>query len=65
MAEIEELMLRAEQGDPEAQYDLGVRYVWGWDVKKDLDEAHRWFRYAEDQGYTFESLISDYSDDKI
>jgi|GEM_PF-6560677 len=40
----------AERGHPEAQYNLGVMYMNGRGVEKDLEEAARWFRKAADQG---------------
>lgn len=47
MAELREY---AEQGDIEAQFDLGVMYVEGRDVPQDYQEALRWFRRAAEQG---------------
>jgi hypothetical protein len=40
----------AEQGQAEAQYDLGVLYLKGLGVAKNAEEAFRWFRLAADQG---------------
>ena len=42
----------AEQGDAEAQYNLGHRYADGLGVAQDDAEAVRWYRLAADQGYT-------------
>lgn len=39
----------AEQGDPLAQYNLGVIYEHGAGVAKNLDEAVRWYEAAADQ----------------
>src|SRR6266702_1426909 len=42
--------VRAEQGDANAQYSLGVSYAWGKGVPQDYAEAVRWYRKAADQG---------------
>ena len=42
----------AEQGDADAQYNLGYRYVTGIGVPQDRAEAVRWLRLAADQGHT-------------
>ena len=49
--EIDALRARAEAGDAEAQYDLGVRYANGLGVPEDEAEAMRWYRLAADQGH--------------
>ena len=41
----------AEQGDPEAQHNLGIMYKNGNGVKQDYKEALKWFRLAAEQGY--------------
>ena len=41
----------AEQGDVEAQYNLGVLYGMGRGVPLDDAEAARWYRLAADQGH--------------
>jgi TPR repeat protein len=41
----------AEQGDPAAQFALGVHYATGEDVKQDYAEAVRWFSMAAEQGH--------------
>ena len=41
----------AEQGDAEAQFELGRAYFKGEDVRKDVGEAVRWFRKAAEQGH--------------
>ena len=41
----------AEQGDVEAQYNLGVLYGMGRGVTLDDAEAVRWYRLAADQGH--------------
>jgi TPR repeat protein len=41
---IDALRARAEAGDTEAQYDLGVRYANGDGVPQNDAEAVRWYR---------------------
>ncbi|MBQ6615768.1 MAG: SEL1-like repeat protein [Thermoguttaceae bacterium] len=41
----------AEQGDAEAQYELGLRYRDGKGVAQDYKEAAKWFHKAAEQGY--------------
>lgn len=41
------LIKRAEAGDPQAEYELGIRYESGaWDVKQDKASALKWIRKA-------------------
>ena len=49
--ELDELRARAEQGDADAQADLGFRYSQGCGVREDDVEAVRWYRLAADQGH--------------
>ncbi len=49
--EIDDLRVRAEQGDATAQASLGFNYSLGFDVPEDDAEAVRWYRLAADQGY--------------
>ena len=49
--EIDALRARAEQGEAEAQYDLGVMYANGLGVPEDDAEAVRWLRLAAGQGF--------------
>ena len=49
--------LAAEQGDAEAQFNLGVRYFHGRGVPEDIQEAIRWVRLAAEQGHA-EARIS-------
>lgn len=46
------LKIRAEQGDPEAQLELGTRYFKGQDVPQNHATAAAWFRKAAEQGNT-------------
>ena len=48
--EIDALRARAEAGDAEAQYNLGVMYASGEGVPQDYAEAVRWYRLAAEQG---------------
>ena len=44
------LRFYATEGDPEAQREMGLRYLEGNEVPKDETEAVRWFRLAAGQG---------------
>ena len=41
----------AEQGDADAQFNLGAAYREGDGVPKDAAEAVRWYRLAAEQGH--------------
>ena len=41
----------ADQGDADAQYNLGLMYDYGYGVAEDDAEAARWYRLAADQGH--------------
>ena len=41
----------ADQGIPQAQFNMGVCYSTGKGVAQDYKEAVRWYRKAADQGY--------------
>ncbi len=41
----------AEQGNADAQYNLGVMYYTGTGVTQDYAEALKWYRLAAEQGY--------------
>ena len=43
---------RAEQGNAEAQFDLGVRFDDGKGVRQNQEEAVKWYRKAAEQGHT-------------
>ena len=45
------LITKADQGDAEAQYKLGLIYRNGQGVPQDNKEAARWYGLAADQGY--------------
>ena len=42
--------LAAEQGDPDARYQLGLMYSNGEGVLQDYKEAAKWFQLAVEQG---------------
>lgn len=48
---LRELQPLAERGDPEAQYQLGRMYSFGWGVKEDKKEADRLYRLAASRGH--------------
>ena len=50
---VEEWRWPAEQGDPAAQYNLGLAYMNGYGVMINLREAVKWYRRAADQGMMF------------
>ena len=43
----------AEQGDAEAQYELGHCYHYGYGVTEDKTEAVKWYRMAAEQGHVY------------
>ena len=49
----------AEHGSAEAQYDLGVRYLRGHGVTKDVAKAHAWFIIAAAGGHDRASTARD------
>lgn len=50
-AQIDQLRAKAEQGDTNAQFQLGVAYDQGRGVAKNQAEAAIWYRKAADQGH--------------
>lgn len=48
--EVVVLKQKAEQGDVEAQHDLGVSYYFGEGVEKNPNEAVKWWQKAAEQG---------------
>ena len=48
---LEEWKTLAEQGDTAAQNNLGLMYAQGGGVRRDGDEAAKWFRKAAEQGH--------------
>ena len=48
--EIDALRARAEQGDVNAQYNLGVMYGTGQGVPQDYVLAHMWFNLSASRG---------------
>ena len=50
-ANFQEICLKAQKGDPVAQYNLGAAYLNGNGVEKDYAEAVKWYRKAAKQNY--------------
>ena len=48
---IDELKQRAEAGDADAQFELGMCYYNGDDVKENEEVAVLWFQKSAEQGY--------------
>src|SRR5438445_688560 len=48
---LNQLRVRAEQGNVDAQFDLGFMYQNGDGVPKDSAQAVQWYRRAAEQGY--------------
>ena len=51
-SDLDSLEAAAEQGDVEAQFNLGYMYATGEGIPKNYTEAVRWFRMAAEQGDT-------------
>ena len=49
-SEFETTLRIAEQGDADAQFNLGAMYTFGRGVPQDYAEALKWFRKAAEQG---------------
>ena len=49
-AELARQLQAAKQGDPGAQYEVGMMYAWGRGVKQDLELGAHWTRKAAEQG---------------
>ena len=45
------LLQNAEAGDAQAQYQIGINYLYGTDVPKDTTKAAEWFAKASEQGF--------------
>ncbi|MCL2863530.1 MAG: sel1 repeat family protein [Methanimicrococcus sp.] len=48
-SEIEKLLFEAENGDSEAQYEVGLAYHEGRGVPQSFEEAAKWFRRSAEQ----------------
>ncbi|PAW87859.1 MAG: hypothetical protein B9S33_05715 [Pedosphaera sp. Tous-C6FEB] len=48
--ECQDVKAKAEQGDAEAQFDLGMGYVAGWIGVRDFSLAAKWLRKSAEQG---------------
>ena len=49
--EVSELQIQAEQGDAQAQTQLGLMYRRGREVSRDYSQARKWFHKAAEQGH--------------
>lgn len=47
---IEDLIRKAENGEPEAQHDLAVEYAQGEEIEQDFEESRRWYEKSASQG---------------
>ncbi len=48
--ENKDLIIKAEQGDIEAQIKIGFKYENGEDIEQNIEEALKWYKKAADQG---------------
>jgi TPR repeat protein len=48
---------KAEQGDADAQYNLGCCYAKGEGVPQNYKEAVKWYRLAAEQGYAYAQAL--------
>ncbi|MBO5959590.1 MAG: sel1 repeat family protein, partial [Lentisphaeria bacterium] len=48
---VESYRKKAEEGDPEAQCNLGQCYASGHGVPENMEEAIEWYRKSAEQGY--------------
>jgi len=53
---IDQVRIKAEQGNAQAQFSLGVMYTEGEGVVQDDKEAVAWYRKAAEQGYTMAQI---------
>jgi len=51
VTDLRTLLALAQQGNPVAQFNLGVKYDFGQGVDKDQTHAVRWYRLAAAQGH--------------
>ena len=45
------IMKKSSEGDPEAQYQMGMCYKYGLGVKQDVNKCLLWMKKAADQGH--------------
>lgn len=50
-SEVEEILTKAQSGDAEAQFWVGIMYGEGRLVARDFDKANQWFLKSAEQGY--------------
>ncbi len=51
VSDFRETLQLAEQGNADAQFNLGLMYYDGQGVRQDYAEAVKWYRQAAEQGY--------------
>lgn len=56
-ANISELKNKAEQGNAEAQYNLGICYDNGYGIEKNIEEAVKWYRKAVSKAMPKRNII--------
>lgn len=50
--DIKDIRSKAEKGDPESQYNMGVIYADGYkEIQPDIVEAIKWYTLSAEQGY--------------
>jgi TPR repeat protein len=49
--EVKIVKLRAENGESEAQFELGLRHEFGLNLPKNREEAMKWYEKAREQGH--------------
>jgi len=47
---VKQIIQKAESGDVEAQFEMGMMYYYGRGVLQDYNEAIKWYRKAAGQG---------------
>ena len=55
--ELERTRMSAEQGDADAQSNLGTNYYYGTGVPQDYKEAVKWYRKSAEQGHAMAQSI--------
>ncbi len=50
-SEFQRFLIAADQGNADAQYNLGVLYYKGYGVEQNYEEAMKWYLKAANQGY--------------
>lgn len=48
---LDDMIVEAESGDAEAQFELALAYMSSWDVKRDMAASAKWLNAAAEQGH--------------